>query len=160
MMRRCLTTGALAVLVLVSACSDGREGQGDGEGNKVEAAPAPPPALPMPETVSSRPDAGAGEKLYLAKCAMCHGAGGMGTGLLARRVEEPLLEKRTDMDRDFVVQAARMGIGNMPAIPRGEVSDGDLNQIAEYLVGRKEVSAAEAEGKVGPRAGDKREAGQ
>ena len=29
--------------------------------------------------------------------------------------------------------AVRQGIGNMPAIPRGEVSDEELRQIAEYL---------------------------
>jgi hypothetical protein len=57
----------------------------------------------------------------------------MGTGLLARRTEQPLLEKRTDLTVDYVVQAARMGIGNMPAIPRGEVSDAELQLIAEHL---------------------------
>jgi mono/diheme cytochrome c family protein len=98
-------------------------------------APAPkgPPPLPAPETLSSRPQATPGEKLYLAKCAMCHGPGGMGTGLLARRMDQPLLEKRTDLTADYVVQAARMGIGNMPAIPRGEVSDAELQQIAAHL---------------------------
>jgi len=34
---------------------------------------------------------------------------------------------------EFVITAARMGIGNMPAIPRGEVSDEDLQAIGEYL---------------------------
>ena len=33
----------------------------------------------------------------------------------------------------YVIMAARRGIGNMPAIPRGEVSDADLKQIADYL---------------------------
>ncbi|WP_254914511.1 c-type cytochrome [Sphingobium sp. Z007] len=96
-------------------------------------APKRPPPLPAPETLSSRPAAGPGEKLYIEKCAMCHGPGGMGTGLLARRSDQPLLEKRTDLPADYVVQAARMGIGNMPAIPRGEVSDADLKLIAQHL---------------------------
>lgn len=108
-------------------------------GRASENAPAPaqagkgPPPLPAPETLSSRPQAGPGERLYLEKCAMCHGPGGMGTGLLARRTEQPLLEKRTDLTVDYVVQAARMGIGNMPAIPRGEVSDADMDLIAKHL---------------------------
>jgi len=113
--------------------------------NKTEAANGPakngPPPMPAPETVSSRPNAGPGEKLFLAKCAMCHGPNGMGTGLLARRTEEALLEKRTDLTRDFVVQAARMGIGNMPAIPRGEVSDADLMQIGDYLARNNKEAA-------------------
>jgi mono/diheme cytochrome c family protein len=104
---------------------------------RASETPAPaskgPPPLPAPETLSSRPAAEHGERLYLEKCAMCHGPGGMGTGLLARRSDQPLVEKRTDLTIDYVVQAARMGIGNMPAIPRGEVSDADLQLIAQHL---------------------------
>ena len=33
----------------------------------------------------------------------------------------------------FVVTVARAGIGNMPAIPRGEASDAQLKAIADYL---------------------------
>lgn len=104
-----------------------------------DAAKAGPRALPSPETLSSRPNAGPGERLYIEKCAMCHGPGGMGAGLLARRMDEPLLEKRKDLDADYVIQAARMGIGNMPAIPRGEVADEEMRQIAAYLA-RKEAT--------------------
>ncbi|MEL1251410.1 c-type cytochrome [Aurantiacibacter gilvus] len=101
-----------------------------------ESAPpaqAGPPPAPPPQTLSTRPDASGGEALYVAKCAMCHGPGGMGTGLLARRMDTPLLEERDNLAAPFVVIAARNGIGNMPAIPRGEVSDEDLQAIAEYL---------------------------
>lgn len=121
---------AAALAMTLAACSGGDKGD-------TPAGKGGPPPMPAPETISSRPDAGPGEKLYLAKCAMCHGPNGMGTGLLARRADEPLLEKRTDLTADFVVQAARMGIGNMPAIPRGEVSDADMTQIADYLAKAK-----------------------
>jgi mono/diheme cytochrome c family protein len=57
----------------------------------------------------------------------------MGTGLLARRVEPALLEARDNLPAAYVTVAVRQGIGNMPAIPRGEVSDDELRQIAEYL---------------------------
>jgi mono/diheme cytochrome c family protein len=125
-MRRGMIALAGAALILAgSAC--GRASEAPKE------APKGPPPLPAPETLSSRPQAAPGEKLYLEKCAMCHGPGGMGTGLLARRADQPLLEKRTDLTVDYVVQAARMGIGNMPAIPRGEVSDADLQLIAQHL---------------------------
>ena len=95
-------------------------------------AQGPPPA-PKPTTVSSRPGAGGGEALYLEHCASCHAPNGMGTGLLARRIQPPLLEARDNLPAAYVVAAARNGVGNMPAIPRGEVSDDDLRQIAEYL---------------------------
>jgi mono/diheme cytochrome c family protein len=95
-------------------------------------AQGPPPA-PKPETKSSRPNASGGEALYVEHCAMCHGANGMGTGLLGRRVQPALLEARDNLPAQYVIVAARQGIGNMPAIPRGEVSDDALRQIAEYL---------------------------
>lgn len=125
-MRQGVIALAGAALILAGAAC-GRASEAPKE------APKGPPPLPAPETLSSRPQAAPGEKLYLEKCAMCHGPGGMGTGLLARRSDQPLLEKRTDLTADYVVQAARMGIGNMPAIPRGEVSDADLQLIAEHL---------------------------
>ena len=89
--------------------------------------------MPKPTTIVDRPNATGGEKLYVEKCAMCHGPNGMGTGLLGRRVQPALLEQRTNLAAPYVIMAARRGIGNMPAIPRGEVSDADLKQIADYL---------------------------
>lgn len=78
-----------------------------------------------------------GKALFQEKCVMCHGRVGMGTGLLARRVQPPMLEQRTDLAADYVVAAARTGIGNMPPIPRGEASDAQLGAIAAYLSAKK-----------------------
>ena len=128
MMRR----AGVLLLLGFSACSSGA----DTKAVAPEQSKGPPP-MPAPETVSSRPNAGPGERLYLDKCAMCHGPNGMGTGLLARRAEQPLLEKRTDLTPEFIVQAVRMGIGNMPAIPRGEASDAQRTQLVEYLSTQK-----------------------
>ena len=95
-------------------------------------AQGPPPA-PKPETKSSRPDATGGEALYVEHCAMCHGPNGMGTGLLGRRIQPALLEARDNLPAQYVIVAVRQGIGNMPAVPRGELSDADLQAIANYL---------------------------
>jgi len=89
--------------------------------------------MPKPTTLVDRPNAAGGEKLYVEHCAMCHGPNGMGTGLLGRRVQPALLEQRDNLAAAYVIMAARRGIGNMPAITRGEVSDADLKQIADYL---------------------------
>ncbi len=74
-----------------------------------------------------------GRALFHTRCGMCHEAGGMGTGLLARRVQPPELEKRSKLNPDYVFQFARRGLGNMPPIARGEVSDAELRAIAAYL---------------------------
>lgn len=108
-----------------------------------QVAPQPAPvggAVPPVVTGQKAHAAGAGpvdgRALFHEKCGMCHEAMGMGTGLLARRLgkDQPAeLEKRTDLDRDYVLAAVRAGIGNMPAIPRGEASDAQLGLIADYL---------------------------
>jgi len=66
---------------------------------------------------------------------MCHRQVGMGTFLLSRRIDpdEVMLEDRKDLTSDYVKVVVRMGMGNMPAIPRGEVSDPQLAIIARYL---------------------------
>jgi mono/diheme cytochrome c family protein len=74
-----------------------------------------------------------GKALYNEKCVMCHDKTGMGTGILSRRVKVAELLLRNDLNAEFVAIAARSGIGNMPAIPRGEVSDVQLKAIADYL---------------------------
>jgi hypothetical protein len=60
---------------------------------------------------------------------------GMGTVVLARRKDQKIamLEARDDLTVDFVTAAARAGIGNMPRISRGEVSNAQMARIARYL---------------------------
>jgi mono/diheme cytochrome c family protein len=79
---------------------------------------------------ASAPD---GKALYHEKCSMCHDKMGMGTGLLSRRMKVAEFRERADLNPALIVAAARAGIGNMPAIPRGEVSDRELQAIASYL---------------------------
>ena len=74
-----------------------------------------------------------GRALFHAKCGMCHDAGGDGTGLLARRVQPAELAKRSDLKVDYVFQYARRGLGNMPPITPGDVSDPQLRAIAAWL---------------------------
>ncbi len=90
----------------------------------------------LAEDAAPRPAAATqldGKSLFHEKCAMCHGPGGMGTALLARRVQPAELEKRGDLKADYVFQYARRGLGNMPYITPGEVSDAQLRAIAAYL---------------------------
>ncbi|AKH43911.1 mono/diheme cytochrome c family protein [Altererythrobacter atlanticus] len=121
---------SVALAMALTACSQGSEA---GVGGEISAAPGGPPPMPQPITLAQRPEATGGEALYVEYCAMCHAPNGMGHGLLGRRMDQPNLELREDLTAEYVVTAARMGIGNMPAIPRGEVSDEQLEQIAEYL---------------------------
>ncbi len=75
------------------------------------------------------------EALFVEKCGMCHREMGMGTVILARRMDpaKAMLERRNDLRADFVISAARNGLGNMPRISRGEVSDAQIKIISDYL---------------------------
>ena len=100
-----------------------------------QAAIPPSPGVGNPAATRTGPGISDGKAMFHEKCGMCHGPGGMGTGLLARRMDPAVaeLEKRGDLMPDFVTAAARMGVGNMPAISRGEVSDRQMAAIAAYL---------------------------
>lgn len=133
-----LATGICCSFLIVLAALSAASAQPADQGKPAPAAgPPSPPSPPPPLTLSARPNAKGGERLYVQYCGMCHGKGGMGTGLLARRTDRPLLEERNDLTVDYVIQAARTGIGNMPPVPRGEVSDADIRQIAAYLTAPK-----------------------
>jgi len=80
------------------------------------------------------PDNGKG--LFTERCGMCHQTNGMGVGILSRRpgdASKGLLEQREDLSSAVVRVVVRTGIGNMPRISRGEVSDPELAAIALYL---------------------------
>lgn len=76
------------------------------------------------------------EALYVEKCSMCHRRMGMGTVLLARRMApgEAELEDSRRLTVPYITLVARQGMGNMPRITRAEVSDEQLERIANYLV--------------------------
>lgn len=76
------------------------------------------------------------EALYVEKCSMCHRQMGMGTVLLARRLgpEQAILERHPGLNRQLIEFAVREGIGNMPRISRGEVSDDQLAAIISWLL--------------------------
>lgn len=76
-----------------------------------------------------------GAELFGEKCGMCHRAGGMGTGILGRRMtpELALLENRTDLQSPFIETVVRAGFGIMFPISRGEVSDAQLATIITHL---------------------------
>ncbi len=107
-MRRVL--GALAALALLAA----------------GAAQAAEPSAELVER---------GRRAFDHRCSMCHRENGTGTNLLARRLgkDQSLLEKRTNLQRDYVRYVVRWGLVNMPRISRVELPDGDLDGILAYL---------------------------
>lgn len=118
-----LALGLVLVLVATVAWSENPSSEGTQVRNATGGA------------MQDRTSHSAPEALFVEKCGMCHRQMGMGTVILARRMEpaKAMLEKRNDLTTDYVVAAVRNGIGNMPRISRGEVSDPQLRVIAQYL---------------------------
>ena len=86
--------------------------------------------------MAAEPAQASGKAEYAELCGMCHQTNGMGVGILTRRpgdTSKGLLEERKDLTAAFVKVIVRNGIGNMPRISRGEVSDSQLDAIAGYL---------------------------
>lgn len=115
-----LASTLAAGAILLTAISGPAAGQEDGSARQAEAD----------QPTSSPAD---GKTLFDAKCGMCHGPAGMGTALLARTRPVGMLEARADIPAALSILAARRGIGNMPALPRGELSDTQLQAVAQYL---------------------------
>jgi mono/diheme cytochrome c family protein len=112
--------GLLALLAVLSAAPAQPAEQKDPAAAAAPAARPGPPSPPPPLTLSARPSAKGGERLYVQYCGMCHGKGGMGTGLLARRTDRPLLEERNDLTVDYVIQAARTASATCPPSPEAK----------------------------------------
>ncbi|HVB87912.1 MAG TPA: cytochrome c [Candidatus Dormibacteraeota bacterium] len=71
-------------------------------------------------------------------CAVCHGAGVGKPGTIALKekykgAEPALLAERTDLTQQLVKTYVRNGISVMPFFRKTEISDADLDAIAEYL---------------------------
>jgi len=115
----------LAAILVLAGCSDKPAAKADG--TKIENA--------FHGALQDRSSKSPREALFVEKCGMCHRQMGMGTVILARRMDPKIamLEARTDLTADLITAAARQGIGNMPRISRGEVSDRQLAEITTYL---------------------------
>jgi (+)-pinoresinol hydroxylase len=79
-----------------------------------------------------------GNELYQYWCATCHGRGPgqPGTTALAAKYKGALpglLEERTDLSLQSVRFNVRRGTSIMPFFRKTEISDADLDAIAQYL---------------------------
>ncbi len=142
MSRFVLKSAALAVIALpIAACS------------KEEQAVAPAGPPPIENTYQVVKADGPGRQQFEQKCAPCHGVGpgddGMpmlpGTMTLHLKYQGQLpgaLELRDDLTADAIRLFVRNGSGAMPMFRKVELSDTEIDQIADYLTATAKLSAA------------------
>ena len=119
----------LALILALAGCSEKPAATADG--TKIENA--------FRGALQDRSSNSTDEALFVEKCGMCHRQMGMGTVILARRMDRKvsMLEARADLNAAMITSAARQGIGNMPRISRAEASDAELAKITNYLTKTK-----------------------
>ncbi len=71
-------------------------------------------------------------------CSMCHGEGPGQPGTMAlqakyKGAQPALLSQRTDLTPQLIKLYVRNGISIMPIFRKTEISDADLDMIADYL---------------------------
>jgi len=66
---------------------------------------------------------------YKAKCAMCHGADGMGKAPMGSNLTGPDVQKMSDAD---LAAAIANGKGKMPAY-KGKLTESQINDLAKYI---------------------------
>ena len=116
-----------------------------------DASPGAPPAggPPPPPPYQMRAQLPPGDRLvggkdgaavFSNRCGACHLPGGMGTNMLTKQrmmaghsPESALLANRLDLTRTYVKTVVRHGYLAMPRLTRVEVTDAELDAIANYL---------------------------
>lgn len=84
---------------------------------------------PIPEVDLESADVAAGGVLYRANCASCHNAAGIG-GALSYGHSAPALDESTPVQ---VVQAMRIGPGQMPVFGDAVIDERAANDVAAYV---------------------------
>jgi ubiquinol-cytochrome c reductase cytochrome c subunit len=87
------------------------------------------PGPPIPVVDVSAGDLAAGGVIFRAQCASCHNAAGIG-GALSYGRHAPSLHDATDLE---VVEAIRVGPGQMPVFSEQTITPDEANGVAAYV---------------------------
>ena len=87
-------------------------------------------------------DAQSGQHTYERWCAACHAAGDDFPGTVALRAKykgavPEVLAERQDLSPDLIKYYVRNGVSIMPTFRKTEISDAELNELANYLTKTK-----------------------
>ena len=120
---RCGPAGATILLIgLVAAASS--FGCGSARKDEVPAA-----------RYRDDPQLRRGQVVFMQTCNQCHVGGGPGLGPGLNDKPLPAFAIKTQV---------REGVGTMPAFPKDEISDQDLDALVKYMLARREQRASVA----------------
>lgn len=128
-MRKLKTPLALLVVTLMTTGCGKEEAQPAATAPLADATPAveAPAAAPM----------ASGQEIYDLYCVHCHAAGGghPGTAMLGELhgPEKAVIKGRADLTPDYIKAIVRNGLVEMPPFRPTEISDAELESVAEYV---------------------------
>ena len=121
-----IRTGSIAVMLVLTASASISQAQ-------------PSAAKPV-GTSPARQLPDDGKTLFEMKCGLCHIGNAPGTISLKERYGSPdkaLLAQRTDLQSSYVKAVVRTGVGIMPPFTRVDLTDQQLDRVADYLGSRE-----------------------
>ena len=137
-------------LLALAACNRGpaeapKEPPKPAEASKGAPPPIPPYQMRAAQPGGDRLAAGRDAKaVFEHQCGACHLPGGMGTNLLTKQrmmagepAEMGLLTNRTDLTADYVKSVVRQGKNAMPPQTKVDLTDAELDAVAQWLGKRK-----------------------
>ena len=78
-----------------------------------------------------------GEKVFQQWCIHCHGEDNSGPGTLRlawdKGEDKSLLTERADLGREYIRFVVRRGLDEMPSFRITEISEAELNALADFL---------------------------
>jgi mono/diheme cytochrome c family protein len=129
-----------AVLAVTSFAIGGCRNDAQGAGQQVSGSSS---YSPTPEAVAAAAaqfakGKTAGQEVFNRNCAACHGNGIKfpGTVALTAKYQGSLpgaLEDRTDLTPEIVRYFVRNGVSIMPGYRKSQITDKELNDLADYL---------------------------
>lgn len=95
-------------------------------------------AVTFPSVALGAPPEDVGKEVFRRWCSACHAPGDRspGTAALAAKYgkEQPAaLEERQDLEPDLVRYFVRQGVSVMPSFRKTEITDAELDALADYL---------------------------
>ena len=82
-----------------------------------------------------------GEQVFNQWCLGCHMDSPFAPGTIflkyERKVEQPVIVKRNDLNPAFVLHIVRNGKGGMPSFRNTEISATELTSLVKYLTDKK-----------------------
>jgi (+)-pinoresinol hydroxylase len=115
---------SLAVLVIAASC--------------IALFVRAPAAASSPPNSAAEPAQPDGQALFKEWCAVCHSAGAYqaGTAGLQAKYKGSVpaeLERRTDLNYEYVKTVVRKGVNVMPQFRKTQLTDAQLDALARYL---------------------------